>query len=128
MHRLRSTEASRPPSPAIAKATREERRRGTWTALAGLVAATTGLALGVQSGLDGNDRPQLAAALLFLAGIALYGTGLHQVLWAPTADEDGVPRKVRPWVTALLCLVTWWVLATIAGLVAGVLKERALGG
>jgi hypothetical protein len=94
----------------------------------GLGAATIGLALGVQSGLEGKERPQVAAGLLFLAAIALYGTGLHQVVWAPTADPDGVPRKVRPWVTALLCLVTWWVLATIAGLVAGVMKDRALGG
>ena len=120
-------QAPRPVSPAVAKATREERRRGTWTALAGLGAACTGLALGVESGLRGNERPQLAAGLLFLAGLALYGAGLHQVVWAPASDPDGVPRKARPWVTAFLCFVTWWVLATVAGLIAGVLRERALG-
>lgn len=114
--------------PALAQAKRDERRRGAWTLLAGLVGACVGLGIGVQSGLRGLERPQLTAGLLFLAGIALYGTGLHQVVWAPAADPDGVPRKLRPWVTAFLCLITWWLLATVAGLVGAVLKERALGG
>jgi hypothetical protein len=31
-------------------------------------------------------------------------------------------------VTAFLCLVSWWVLATVSGIVAGVVRDRALGG
>ena len=122
------THAPRPVSPELAKAARDERRRGAWTAVVGLGAAITGLALALQSGLQGNERPRVSAGLLFLAALALYGTGLHQVVWAPTSDPDGVPRKVRPFVTALLCLFTWWILATIGGLIAGVMKESALGG
>lgn len=117
----------RPLRPDLVKATREERRRGAWFALAGLVAASCGLALGVQSSLRGDERPQLSAGLLFLAGLVLYGVGLHQVVWAPTVDPEGVPRKARPWITAFLCFLTWWVLATISGLVAGLLRANSIG-
>lgn len=109
----------------MAKETRQERRRGAWMAVVGLVGAVCGLALGLKSTLHGDERPQLSALLLFAAAIALYGTGLHQVVWAPTSDPDGVPRNVRPWVTVLLCFVTWWLLAVISGLVAGLIRDGA---
>jgi hypothetical protein len=112
----------------VTSAKRAERRRGAWVTLAGLVGASSGLALGVKSSLRGDERPQLSAILLFVAGLTLYGTGLHQVVWAPAAEDHGVPRKARPWVTAFLCLVSWWVLATVSGIVAGVVRDRALGG
>lgn len=123
-----STGAPAPAPSAHAAAKRAERRRGALIALAGLVGASSGLALGVQSSLRGDEHPQMSAILLFVAGLALYGTGLHQVVWAPTAEEHGVPRKARPWVTAFLCLVSWWGLATISGIIAGVMRDRALGG
>jgi hypothetical protein len=128
MRHVRSTEAPASPRLEAAKvAARAERRRGAWTALAGLVGAAAGLVLGMQSSLRGTERPQLSAILLFVAGLALYGVGLHHAVWAPTTDRSGVPPKARPWITAFLCLVSWWVLATISGIIAGLVRDGSAG-
>jgi hypothetical protein len=104
---------------------RRERRRGVGVALAGLVVGVLALWLLAQQTSRGDaQNPSVLPALLFLAGAWIYGFGVHRVLWARPGAWPGVPPRVRPWISAVAALVTWWALSTAAGLVAGALRPR----
>ncbi len=110
-----------PLDPALAAAKRRERRQGLWLAGAGLAGVVGALGTMVHRHVTQPARPQNVLTIVFLASVVLYGVGLHRALWAPRADAGGVPRPVRPWLSLVLTLVTWWTLAQIAGLVSGAL-------
>ena len=113
---------SEPLDPTLEAQKRSERRLGKAIAAAGLCGAAGALVFAVRSTVVHGGRPQPAPTFVFLGSMAVYGFGLHRALWAPRRDPAGVPRHVRPWLTVLATLFTWWALAQVAGLVAGALR------
>ncbi len=70
-------------------------------------------------GLDGL-RPFLP--LLMVAGIVVFGTGLHKALWAPPRDTSSIPPALRPVVSALAALAVAAGISFVGGLVVGLLR------
>lgn len=117
-----------PLTPELAAAKRRERRQGLAIAALGLVGAVAALATAVHRYVTVagpvDETPQRLPTIVYLVSITIYGIGLYRALWAPSADPGGIPRPVRPWLTVVLTLLSWWVLAQIAGLASGALRAR----
>jgi hypothetical protein len=114
------------PAPVADSAVkRRERRQGLALAGLGLAVALGALAAAVRLSLASGGKPQPPhLTFVFLGAMVVYGLGVHRALFAPRADPSGVPRHVRPWVSAAIALVTWAVIAQVVGFIAGLLRGR----
>jgi ABC-type branched-subunit amino acid transport system permease subunit len=115
--------APAPAPPVDPAAKRRERRQGLAVAGFGLAVAIAALVAAVRLNLAHGGQPQPPhLTFLFLGAMVVYGLGIHRAAFAPRADPGGVPRHVRPWVSAAIALITWAVIAQIVGLVASLLR------
>jgi len=118
-------EPSAPAPVADPAAKRRERRQGLALAGLALAVALAALAAAVRLNLASGGRPQPPhLTFVFLGAMVVYGLGVHRALFAPRADPGGVPRHVRPWVSAAIALVTWALIAQVVGFIAGLLRGR----
>lgn len=76
------------------------------------------------AGAVGFDALRPVLPLVMLAGVVVFGTGLHKVLWAPPRDTSSVPPALRAVVSALAALAGAACIGFIAGFVAGLLRAR----
>jgi hypothetical protein len=89
---------------------------GTAVWIAGFVLFVSAAKLGIEP-----LRPILPIVLV--AGVVLFGMGVHEVLWAPPRDTSTLPRFVRAIISGAVAIAFSSSLSFIAGIVVRSLRS-----